>query len=337
MNKEIIKNILMAVFILLVASVATNVQQISYQSGSTLSGQYLSGLMVANSSNSTGGMYVITDPAGANIYLNNVFRGISPISISGIGEGNWSIKVMKTGYYDGDDSVSIRAGVTANVSIALVKMQVQNNTNQSMQTGALYVIATPSDVQIYVNDIYKGIAPLTISNLYVGNYTVAGTKERYNVETTGVHISAGTTTNLSLALIPLGISNYTNATNQTNANITIASTSKNTQINFTGGIRVITDTIGAEVYINTNYMGMTPVTVSGLNAGNYTITLLKKGYYDEITGTHVSAGQITNLSVTLRLANQTYFNETGNQTSKTGPSVSIIDAIINFFRSLFRR
>ena len=59
----------------------------------------------------------------------------------------------------------------------------------------------------------------------------------------------------------------------------------------TGSLAVITDPPGAEIYIDGNFKGVSPVTIQGLSAGMHTILLTMQEYTDNSTTITITAGQ----------------------------------------------
>src|SRR3989338_787780 len=60
------------------------------------------------------------------------------------------------------------------------------------QTGSLNVTSTPISASVYVDGYYKGLTPLTISNLSIGNHTVRVAKSVYSSYQVTRYIYAGT-------------------------------------------------------------------------------------------------------------------------------------------------
>jgi hypothetical protein len=70
---------------------------------------------------SFGSLSVITDPAGATIFIDGVQQGISPATIPGISAGTHTMLLKRDGYQDLTLPVTITAGSTQHYSSALLK------------------------------------------------------------------------------------------------------------------------------------------------------------------------------------------------------------------------
>jgi hypothetical protein len=66
-----------------------------------------------------------------------------------------------------------------------------------------------------------------------------------------------------------------------------------------GSIRILSSPAGAEIYLDNEYRGTTPATVTGATAGSHTIEIRENGYNDWSAPVTVSPGSLLNVSATL--------------------------------------
>ncbi|NPA47179.1 MAG: PEGA domain-containing protein, partial [Thermococci archaeon] len=132
----------------------------------------------------------------------------------------------------------------------------------------LTITSDPYGAKVYINGTYKGITPLVLS-LIPGTYKVKLTRRGYKNYTTTVKLSPDKSKTLSVTLSPL----Y-------------------------GQVKITSTPLGAKVYINGSYKGMTPLDLS-LPPGTYNVRISKQGYKDYETPLSLSAGEHKTLSVTL--------------------------------------
>lgn len=126
--------------------------------------------------------------------------------------------------------------VIISMLLVAILLSACESTGQGSGTprGSLYVTSTPSAAKIYVDNVYKGTTPRTVSNLIVGNHNVRVTKVGYSDYSTVVNIQSGPRFNLAVTLTPLGApapaptNTTTPSTNQTNATTVPAPTQTNT-------------------------------------------------------------------------------------------------------------
>ena len=111
------------------------------------------------------------------------------------------------------------------------------------KTGSLKVISTPFDAKITLNGRDYGLTPITVKDLLIGDYTFTLTKPGYGTVTKTITITDGKTTEVNETL-PSGME------------VTITSTPA-----------------GAQLWVNGNSMGTTPVTTT-LAFGTHSVKLV---------------------------------------------------------------
>jgi hypothetical protein len=67
----------------------------------------------------------------------------------------------------------------------------------------------------------------------------------------------------------------------------------------TGSVNIRTEPSGAQVYVDGDLKGSTPVAIEGLSAGSHTILLTHYGYQDQITFVTIKPGQMEQYSTRL--------------------------------------
>ncbi|MCK5660991.1 MAG: PEGA domain-containing protein, partial [Methanosarcinales archaeon] len=138
---------------------------------------------------SIGGITVTSTPTGAEIYLDDSYKGTTPATLSNIPVGSHTIKLTKSGYSDISKTVIVSSGNTATVSGTLIQ-----------ETGSIIVSSDPSGANVYLDGNYKGTSPLTINDVAPGNYKVKLTRNGYTDETISVSVKAGARETVSKTL-----------------------------------------------------------------------------------------------------------------------------------------
>jgi len=64
------------------------------------------------------GIYITTNPSLAKIYLDDIYKGLSPLNI-GLPKGTYNVKASKVGYYDESKTVNVYTGDITNVDLNL--------------------------------------------------------------------------------------------------------------------------------------------------------------------------------------------------------------------------
>ena len=155
----------------------------------------------------TGKISVSSNPSGANVFLDNVLKGTTPLTITGVRIGNHSIKLTKSGYRDYLTSVIVKSGQTTVVNATLTPLINQTTT------GSISATSNPTGANLYLDGSLRGVTPITVANVTQGSHVALFTKSGYQNYTTTVNVVAGQTTTVTATLTPLNqTANQTNST-----------------------------------------------------------------------------------------------------------------------------
>jgi hypothetical protein len=91
----------------------------------------------------TGGMNIVSTPAGAEILVDNLFRGYSPVTLNGISAGQHQVLLKYTGYVDYSTTIQVHAGQTTPVAIAMQTAPTptpESSPSTMILAGGLFVI-----------------------------------------------------------------------------------------------------------------------------------------------------------------------------------------------------
>jgi len=158
------------------------VQMVTIISGQTIN-------KLATMTQLSGSLSITSTPTGALLYVDGVYQGTTPITVNRILIGRHVIKLVKSGYDDWAESLTIVSGQTTS------KTAMMNPS-----TGSLYVSSNPAAASIYIDGIYKGTTPLTVSNLQVGSHTIKLIKSGYDNWAQTLTITSGQTLSKSATL-----------------------------------------------------------------------------------------------------------------------------------------
>lgn len=235
---------------------------------------------LTTSSGSTGDLYATSSPSIANLYVDGSYKGLTPLTVSSLSVGNHIVAINKTGYDTYSETKYISEG---NNSFFVYLIP---------STGSLSVTSSPSSANLYIDGSYKGLTPLTVSSLSIGNHVVIVNKTGYDTYSETKYISEGSNS-LNVTLTPVIVSNQTNQT---------------------GSLSVTSSPSSADLYIDDSYKGLTPFTVLGLSVGYHDVKLIKSGYYVDIQTRNIFPG---NNSLNVILTPLIVSNST-NSTNQTG-------------------
>ncbi len=131
-----------------------------------------------------GGISISSIPQGANVFLDGMRKGITPITLENIKAGAHKIKIELGGYETLEENVYVPEGKITSVVYSLVPVK---------KVGYVFIIDAVKGAKVYVDGKYKGHIPQS-GNLKIalkpGYHNITLMKEGYNTWTRGVNISA---------------------------------------------------------------------------------------------------------------------------------------------------
>ncbi len=141
-----------------------------------------------------GSMELNSIPAEASVVINNEYKGVTPLTVSGLDPGTYNVTLTRFGYGQMSTPVKVEPGSVSRVNITLPVL-----------TGSLFVNSTPSGAQLTVDGASTGVSPMTFTGLQQGNHTLNVTRDGYVSQIIPVHIAADQTTVIDIALRPVGM------------------------------------------------------------------------------------------------------------------------------------
>ena len=94
---------------------------------------------------------VSSEPSGANVTINSVFRGKTPIALEVEPDETHQIQLFKSGFHSAKRSLRIDSGTEENLQVRLKPV-----------LGEINVSGSPADAKVYVDGDYKG----TVNNVF---------------------------------------------------------------------------------------------------------------------------------------------------------------------------
>lgn len=216
----------------------------------------------------SGVVNVLSDPSDAEVTVNGIVRGRTPLLVRDIPKGTTTIKLKREGFKDEVRELKMNAGEQQTLSVTLVGLP-----------GTLHLLSAPVNAAFYVNEEALGRAPVSIPNLKPGDYSVRCEAEGYASLTKVITIKNGESVREEFRLT-----------------------------NVMGRIDLRTIPGGAEVFLDGHKVGMTKSSggddfepsdlfaIEGVLEGEHTITIRRNGYQEAARTTHVTAKETTHLS-----------------------------------------
>jgi len=143
----------------------------------------------------TGSMDLSSIPDGTSVVVNNVYKGMTPLIVSGLKPGTYNVTFTHFGYAGLSTPVTVQAGSVSEVNAALV-----------MLTGSLFVNTTPAGARLTLDASTAGMSPATLRNLTPGNHTLSVAKDGFVTQNLTVRITADQMATVDIVLVPAGMS-----------------------------------------------------------------------------------------------------------------------------------
>ena len=245
-----------------------------------------------------GSISVETSPSGADVYLDGNYRGRAPLTISGLWPGDYTISAEMNGYRTYITTTSVSSDTHSSVYCSLSPVS---------RSGALYIISSPADATVILDGMYKGKTPLTISNVAAGNHILQLDSANYYDWKSTVDVPEAETRTVSATLNPMPSST-------------------------TGWVYVSSSPGGASVTLDGKAAGQTPVSgslkLNTVAAGEHTVTLERSGYQRYTATTSVSPNTVSEVSAIL--VPESTPSGTGSMSVSSSPSGANILVDNNF-------
>lgn len=255
----------------------------------------------------TGYLDISSSPSGANVYVDGIYQGTSPLVVS-VDAGSHSIRMEKPGYDTWYGTYSVSAGSTD---------QVYASLGSSVTYGYISVHSTPSNANVYVDGNYRDNTPEVIS-------VTAGTPHQIEIVSSGYEVYQQTVT----------VS--TGSTVSIDANLVSSSDAY---------LKIASYPAGAAVYIDGTYCGNTAyssstspnyMSIGPLTAGTHSVMLKKDGYNTYTSTITLASNEIRTMSITLSQSAPTPSGYSGLHLASTPSGADVyVDNVFRGYTPLY--
>jgi hypothetical protein len=222
--------------------------------------------------NTNGALYVISNPSNANVYFDGLYKGITPVTLSNLAAGTHILQIDHSSYYDWKSTVDVPEGGTRTISATL-------NPMPSSSTGWVYVSSSPGGASVTLDGNSVGQTPATgslkLNTVATGDHAVALSLSGYQPYSSQVSVSSNTVSEVSAVLVPTGTASGK------------------------GSISISSNPAGANIFVDNNFIGISPLTANDIAAGNHMVTFRLEGYQEYSTSAPVNAGTTSTVSAAL--------------------------------------
>jgi hypothetical protein len=172
--------------------------QVTIDEGKTT---YLSFTLVPFTEPTTGNLRISSDPAGAGIYIDGTYNGVTHAgeltAFTGIAPGPHSVELKLSNYQGYSENVEIVAGMTSTISANLV------SSPNPGPYASVEINSVPSGAFVLLDNAVQGITPLTLSSVPAGKHAISIRMTGYSDYSTIMQLSPGQSALISAALAPV--------------------------------------------------------------------------------------------------------------------------------------
>lgn len=128
----------------------------------------------------SGTLDILSEPSGADVTVNGIPRGRSPLKVTGVPKGRAVVRFHLDGFADEVRELAVNAGDVQTLPVVLKGLP-----------GTLHVASVPEGARIYVNDRFEGKAPVVLAGLRPGDYAVRAELDGYGSQSRTVTLGNG--------------------------------------------------------------------------------------------------------------------------------------------------
>jgi len=191
----------------------------------------------------TGTVRVISNVEGAEVYVDGTRYGVVPIDIKDLTPGEHVIELKATGFRDRKQNVTVSAG-----SAEVLDLELQPAAELA-KSATIKVVSAIPEASVVINGERLGPAPQE-KKVEPGKHPVLVEKPGFRPFTQEVAVGANETVTVNAELIAAGT------------------------------LRVLSTPTGANVFLDGEAVGTTPLKLDDVEAGEHVITLQLEDYYN---------------------------------------------------------
>jgi chromosome segregation and condensation protein ScpB len=218
-----------------------------------------------------GRIIATSQPQGAKVYLDNVYRGTTPLNLDRVATGQHLVKLVMAGYQDWSSYVSVSPSRTTTVSADLIPFPAY---------GSISISCNQSSARIYLDGTYKkktySSRAVVLEDVEKGYHELLITKTGYKDWSKKIYVSPSKTTKVVVNLIKQAVD---------------------------GSISIYCNQGNAKIYLDGSYKKRTSanksVEIQKVREGYHELLITKDGYQDWISTIMVAANQTYMISAYL--------------------------------------
>ncbi|MEQ8190496.1 MAG: PEGA domain-containing protein [Candidatus Eremiobacterota bacterium] len=225
-------------------------------------------------SQETGDIFVNSQPVGATVFLDGKKLGTTPLPVNKIPKGKHTLKIILKDQQEVIKEIDIVPGPTKPIHIVFQERE-----------GGLVITSSPAGAKVFLDEVYVGKSPVNLKLVLSGKHTLNVTMEGYDTYSEKINIKSGEIENIKVTLKPEADEN-------------------NPAEN--GKLTIRTLPPDADIYIDGNVTGRSPLIALSVTEGNHIIKAIKSGYESKTREIGIKKGEEKEVKITLNKAKKSF-------------------------------
>ncbi len=219
-----------------------------------------------------GALQVKSSPGGADVYVDGFYSGSTATTVGNLAAGSHLVTLRLAGYRDWLGTIEVPEN-----SVAFIDAQLE--VASAAATGDILVLSNPPGASVFNDGVYQGNTKpgdaLDLTGLLPGTHTILLQLQNYQDYATSVEVQAGRVSQVNADLIPAKTPSQS------------------------GTLLISSNPQGANIFLDNACVGITPLTIPSVTAGNHTLLLRLVGYIDYATTLTISPGEAVQVQAAL--------------------------------------
>ncbi|MBO5854017.1 MAG: PEGA domain-containing protein, partial [Bacteroidales bacterium] len=243
-------------------------------------------------------LVIQTVPKKAKVYIDDELRGTTPLKIKNIVPDKYEIRIEKKGYEEIRETISIDEGedfVFDEILNEIVEIEpetaaVENTEDVATEEikekktkkskSSLYVETTPKKAEVYIDEELEGTTPLKIKDIMPSEYEIRIEKNGYEEIVKTISISEGEKLVLNETLNEIIVEEPEIAAVENTEDVATEEIKEKKTKKSKSSLYVETVPKKADVYLNDDLKGTSPLKIKNLTPDEYDVRIEKKGFED---------------------------------------------------------
>ena len=213
-----------------------------------------------------GGLFIDSNPRGARVYLDNAYKGETPLDLKNVNPGQYSIRLSLPGYQDWSTTVIA-------LPILTVKVTANLTPKEERGLGSVSINSNRQGADVYLDGKYVGLTPLNLQNISTGRHRIDLSLPDYDEWADVIEVAASKTERVFVELLP--------------------------QLKY-GSLSIYCEQEDAKVFLNGSYQADTkegPTVLEDLEVGDYELVIIKEEFRAWVGDMEIYPDEVTSVDI----------------------------------------